>query len=136
MPCDLSDFHRSQRVHSKENIMGTSSTLTMVLLSVILQRGWYYSCKWQEVREFQELTHSQWLLIRGDFALLANKEDPLEKKMATCTSIRAQEIPRTEGPGRLQSMGIPKSQTQLCNETTTATRGYLAMSGNGLGCHN
>ena len=66
-------------------------------------------------REFQELTHSQWLLIRGDFAPLGNKEDPLKKKTATCTSILAQEIPRTEGPGRLQSVGVPKSQTQLCN---------------------
>ena len=32
-------------------------------------------------------------------------EDALEKKMATHSSIPAWEIPRTEEPGRLQSMG-------------------------------
>ena len=32
-------------------------------------------------------------------------EDPLEKEMATHSSILAWEIPRTEEPGRLQSMG-------------------------------
>ena len=32
-------------------------------------------------------------------------EDPLEKKMATHSSILAWKIPWTEEPGRLQSMG-------------------------------
>ena len=32
-------------------------------------------------------------------------EDPLEKEMATYSSILAWEIPWTEEPGRLQSMG-------------------------------
>ena len=32
-------------------------------------------------------------------------EDPLEKEMATHTSILAWKIPWTEDPGRLQSMG-------------------------------
>ena len=32
-------------------------------------------------------------------------EDPLEKEMATHSRILAQEIPWTEQPGRLQSMG-------------------------------
>ena len=32
-------------------------------------------------------------------------EDPLEKGMATHSSILAWRIPRTEEPGRLQSMG-------------------------------
>ena len=39
-------------------------------------------------------------------------EDPLEKKMATRSSILAWEIPWTEAPGGLQSMGL-QSQTQL-----------------------
>ena len=34
------------------------------------------------------------------------QEDPLEKKMATYSSILAWEIPWTEEPGRLQSMGL------------------------------
>ena len=33
------------------------------------------------------------------------REDPLEKEMATDSSILAWEIPWTEEPGRLQSMG-------------------------------
>ena len=32
-------------------------------------------------------------------------EDPLEKEMVTHSSILAREVPRTEEPGRLQSIG-------------------------------
>ena len=35
-------------------------------------------------------------------------EDPLEKKMATHSSTLAWKIPWTEGPGRLQSMGLQR----------------------------
>ena len=35
-------------------------------------------------------------------------EDPLEKGMATLPSILAWEIPWTEDPGRLQSMGLQR----------------------------
>ena len=38
------------------------------------------------------------------------REDPLEEKMATHSSILACEIPWTEEPGRVQSMGL-QSQT-------------------------
>ena len=38
-------------------------------------------------------------------------EDPLEKEMATHSSILAWEIPCTEEPGGLQSMRSQKSQT-------------------------
>ena len=38
------------------------------------------------------------------------REDPLEKEMATHSSI-AWKIPRTEEPGRLQSMGLKESDT-------------------------
>ena len=41
------------------------------------------------------------------------QEDPLEEEMATHSNIFAWEIPWTEEPGRLQSMGSQKSQTQL-----------------------
>ena len=33
------------------------------------------------------------------------QEDPLEKEMATCSSILVRRIPWTEEPGGLQSMG-------------------------------
>ena len=36
-------------------------------------------------------------------------EDPLEKGMATHSSILAWRIPWTEGPGELQSMGLQES---------------------------
>ena len=42
-----------------------------------------------------------------------SQEDPLEKEMATHSSILAWEIPRTEEPGGLQSMGSQESQTCL-----------------------
>ena len=38
-------------------------------------------------------------------------EDPLEKEMATYSSILAWKIPGTEEPGGLQSMGSQNSQT-------------------------
>ena len=41
------------------------------------------------------------------------REDPLEKEMATHSSILAWEIPWTEKPGGLQSMGSQKSRTRL-----------------------
>ena len=40
-------------------------------------------------------------------------EDPLEKSMATHSSLLAWRIPWTEEPGGLQSMWVTKSQTQL-----------------------
>ena len=44
-------------------------------------------------------------------------EDPLEKQMATHSSILAWRIPWTEQPGGLQSVGLQKSQTQITNTT-------------------
>ena len=42
-----------------------------------------------------------------------DQEDPLEKEMATNSSVLAWEVPWTEEPGGLQSMWSQKSQTQL-----------------------
>ena len=39
-----------------------------------------------------------------------NQEDPLEKGMATHSSILAWEIPWPEEPGGLQSMGVTKNR--------------------------
>ena len=41
----------------------------------------------------------------GDWVLSLGWEDPLEKEMATHSSILAWKIPWAEEPGRLQSMG-------------------------------
>ena len=45
-------------------------------------------------------------------------EDTLEEEMASHSGILAWDIPWTEEPDGLQSMGLQKSQTQLSNETT------------------
>ena len=53
--------------------------------------------------EIQE-TQETWVQSLG-------QEDPLEKKMASHSSILAWEIPWTEEPGGLQSMGSQKCWT-------------------------
>ena len=50
----------------------------------------------------------------ADVGLFLGQEDPLEMETATHSSILAWEMPWTEEPGRLQSMGH-KSQIQLSN---------------------
>ena len=45
--------------------------------------------------------------------LSLGQDDPLEKGLATHSSILAWRIPWTEEPGRLQSLGVTNSQTQL-----------------------
>ena len=40
-------------------------------------------------------------------------EDPLEKEIATHSSVLARNIPWTEEPGRLQATGVAKSRTGL-----------------------
>ena len=49
----------------------------------------------------------------GDVGSIPGLEDPMEEGMATHSSIPAWEIPWTEEPDRLQSMGLQKSWTRL-----------------------
>ena len=44
-------------------------------------------------------------LMRDTWVRSLGREDPLEKEMATCSSILAWRIPWTEEPGGLQSVG-------------------------------
>ena len=44
----------------------------------------------------------------GDVGSILIWEDPLEKEMATHSSILAWKIPWTEEPGRLQSVGLQR----------------------------
>ena len=46
----------------------------------------------------------------GDMGSIPGQEDPLEKEMATHSSILAWEIPCTGKPGRLQSMGFSQKE--------------------------
>ena len=61
--------------------------------------------KWLSVKESRLPTQETAVRSLG-------QEDPPEKKMATHSSILAFEIPCTEKPGGLQSMGLQKSCTQ------------------------
>ena len=47
----------------------------------------------------------------GDVDLISGSGRPLEKEMAIHSSILAWEVPGTEEPGRLQSMGFQQSDT-------------------------
>ena len=49
------------------------------------------------------------------WVLSLSLEDPLEKEMASHSNILAWDIPWTEQPGGLQSMGSQKSQTGPSN---------------------
>ena len=44
------------------------------------------------------------------------REDPLEKEIASFSSILAWKIPRTEDPGGLHTINGSQSQTQLIDE--------------------
>ena len=52
------------------------------------------------------------------------REDPLEEKMATHSSILAWEITWTEEPDGLQSVELQKGKTQLSNSTTMEPRSH------------
>ena len=47
--------------------------------------------------------------VQETWVRFLGREDPLEKEMATHSSIPAWRIPWTEEPGRLQSMGSQES---------------------------
>ena len=49
-------------------------------------------------------------------------DDPLEKEMATHFSILAWEIPWTEKPGGLESMGLQRIGHDLASEKTCTTK--------------
>ena len=63
----------------------------------------------QEMLEMQET----WVQSLG-------REDPLEEEMATYCSILAWEIPWTEEPGGLQSMGLQRVRHHVTTEHTHA----------------
>ena len=50
------------------------------------------------------------------------REDALEKEMATHSSISAWEIPQTEEPGRLQSMGLQRCGHDLVTKQQVSVR--------------
>ena len=72
--------------------------------------------KWMEISEFNSDYHYIWAslvaqtvkrlpAVQETWVRSLGWEDPLEKEMATHSSVLAWKIPWTEKPGRLQSMG-------------------------------
>ena len=62
--------------------------------------------------------------------LIFGQEDPLEKEMATHFSILAWEIPWTEEPGGLQSMGSQR----VGHDLMTERQQHQNQKGNKLNC--
>ena len=56
----------------------------------------------------------------GDTGSVPGPDDPLEKEMATHSSILAWKIPWTEEPGGLQSMGLQRVGHNLATKHNTA----------------
>ena len=87
-------------------------------------------------------------LMQETWVQSLGREDPLEKEMATHSSILAWRIPRTEEPGGLQSMGLQRvGQTERINflnfltlmpliirATCSLTFMYLFLTALGLCC--
>ena len=57
----------------------------------------------------------------GEPGLILGQEDPLEKEMATHSSILTWEIPWTEELGRLQSMGLQRVEHDLVNKPPSSS---------------
>ena len=55
------------------------------------------------------------------------QEDPLEKEMATHSSILAWEIPWTEDPGRLQSMGSQRVRHDLVTKPPPQQNNFISL---------
>ena len=53
------------------------------------------------------------------------QEDPLEKEMATHSSIHAWRMPWTEEPGGLYSSWGCRSRTRLSDYTTTTSKAFI-----------
>ena len=66
--------------------------------------------------------------MQETWARFLGQEDPLEKEMATYSSILAWKIPWTEEPGRLQSMGSQERLIQHHHFTITVSDNDLTLS--------
>ena len=58
----------------------------------------------QQIKNLPAMQETQEMRVQS-----LGQQDPLEEEMATHSSILAWEIPWTEDPGGLQSMGLQKS---------------------------
>ena len=75
-----------------------------------------------------QMTRETWIPFLG-------RKDPLEKEMATCSSILAWEIPWREEPGGLQSMGserlgddLAAKQQELMQSTRSIQKHFISIN--------
>ena len=73
---------------------------------------------WKQLKYITVIVNFYFTLSSKLIQSLGQEEDPLDKDIATVSSILAWEIPRTEEVGRLQPMGSQKSQTRLSTART------------------
>ena len=103
----------------------------MVATCGLQQRLYVQKTEWKCVWKIFKISLTCWLSskeftckCRRPTVRSLGQEAPLQKELATHSSILAWEIPRTEEPGELQSMGLQKHRTWLSSSTTT-TKSYL-----------
>lgn len=67
----------------------------------------------EEIPRWLSSKESVFIVTEDMGSIPVSRKITLEKEMTICFSIRPEEIPWTEGPGRLLSMGSQRSRTQL-----------------------
>ena len=85
-------------------------TGTLVLAITILKSSFWLNCASLGAQMVKNLLAMQETQVQSP-----GQEDPLEKEMATHSSILAWRIPWTEEPGRATVHGVAKIQTGLGN---------------------
>ena len=82
----------------------------------IYRNSYISACIWASLlaQRLKRLPAMQEIQVRS-----LGGEDPLEEETATHSNILAWEIPWTEEPGRLQSVGSQKNQTGLSTHAPT-----------------
>ena len=99
--------------HKMESVL--SSHLGLIYYQVCLLSK--YVLEWNESQGFpgRWLSGEEPTCQAGESGLIPGLGNPLEKEIATYSSILPWEIPWTEEPGGLQSMWLQKSWTWLSN---------------------
>ena len=89
------------------NEVDAMTSMIVFFFFLILQYSLFTGLKWNASLIFESMASlvAQWyrinLQMQGTWVSSLGQEDPLEKEMATHSSILAWEIPWTEEPGRL-----------------------------------
>ena len=86
------------------------TSLSLSLFIVILRTGFNKVCKAPGLPGVTQMVKNS-LAMQETWVGFLGREDPLEKRMATHSSIFNWRIPWTEESGRLQSMGLKESDT-------------------------